>query len=252
MLRARTYGWKPDLPDFRDRLYAKVARPHLLPPSVDLRAGCPPVVDQGELGACTGNAIAAAIGYLELKDGVPLTPVSRLFIYYNERSIEGTVGEDSGAQIRDGIKSVKRWGACAETDWPYDIAQFTTQPPAEVYTAAALHKVTQYERIEAPNELKQCLASGFPFVMGFTVYDSFETDAVAATGTVPMPGPDDQVLGGHAVLAVGYDDHTKRYTLRNSWGPDWGAAGYFTLPYDYVHNTNLSTDFWSIRRETGF
>lgn len=96
--------------------------------------------------------------------------------------------------------------------------------------------------------MKGCLASGYPFVFGFSVYESFESQAVAQTGIVPMPSPNEQLLGGHAVLAVGYDDEQGRFIVRNSWGKDWGMEGYFTIKYDYLLNDNLADDFWTIRR----
>src|SRR5882672_3101009 len=124
----RGYGWLPDLPDHRDRLYAAVHRiAARLPRSVDLRPHCSPVEDQGDLGSCTGNALAGAVEFLEKKARIPLTNVSRLFIYYNERVIEHSVSEDSGAMIRDGIKTLVKQGVCAESRWPYVVSKFTTQ-----------------------------------------------------------------------------------------------------------------------------
>src|SRR5271157_81551 len=136
------YGWIKDRPDFRDHLYRRpaglLAAP--LPESVDLRAQCPPVYDQGQLGSCTANAIAGALEFDRIKEGLPDFTPSRLFIYYNERVMEGTVGTDSGAQIRDGIKSVGSVGAPPETDWPYNIAEFAVKPPPKAFTDAPLDK----------------------------------------------------------------------------------------------------------------
>jgi C1A family cysteine protease len=247
------YGWVPDLPDHRDTLYGVVRKPpRKLPASVDLRPHCSPVEDQGDLGSCTGNALAGAVEYLEKKDEFPLTNVSRLFIYYNERVMEHSVNEDSGAMIRDGIKTLVKQGACSETKWPYAIAKFTQKPSAACYKEALDHQVTAYARLQTVNEMRTCLAEGYPFVFGFTVYESFESDAVAKTGVVSMPKPKEKVLGGHAVLGVGYDDAKKRFLVRNSWGPQWGMKGYFTMPYDYLADRNLSDDFWTIRRQEGF
>lgn len=248
--KIKRYGWIPDLPDQRDHLYAaplEVLR--VLPPSVDLRPACPPVYDQGELGSCTANAIGGAIQFTQLKEKLAdtFTP-SRLFIYYNERVIEGTVDSDSGAQIRDGIKSVASQGACPEELWPYVIANFAEKPPANCYQVAAQHKVALYSRVvQSLTLMKGCLASGYPFVFGFTVYESFESQQVAQTGVVPMPAASEQVLGGHAVVAVGYDDSQQRFIVRNSWGPGWGMQGYFTMPYAYLTDRGLSSDFWTIR-----
>jgi C1A family cysteine protease len=252
------YGWTPDLPDHRDHLYAApVANLAKLPPSVDLRSKCPKTVyDQGQLGSCTANAIAAAIQFDLMKQKVKtvFTP-SRLFIYYNERAIEHTIGSDSGAQIRDGIKSVNKLGAPPETLWPYSDANpgpFETKPPAKAYTAAAKHQAVSYQRVaRSTAQIKGCLAAGYPFVFGFSVYESFESNAVARTGDAPMPSPREKQLGGHAVLAVGYDDSTQRMMVRNSWGPGWGKKGYFTLPYAYLLDENLSDDFWTIRAIEG-
>jgi C1A family cysteine protease len=173
---------------------------------------------------------------------------SRLFIYYNERVIEGTVKSDSGAQIRDGIKVVTKEGDCPETEWPYVITKFTNKPTAQCYKDALKYKAVQYQRVaQNVNQMKGCLASGYPFVYGFTVYESFESKNVAKTGVVPMPASGEKILGGHCVLAVGYDDSQQRFLARNSWGTDWGLQGYFTVPYAYLTDPNLSSDFWTIR-----
>ena len=242
-------GWIPDVPDQRDHFYVAPAPiVAALPASVDLRAGCPPVYDQGQLGSCTGNAIAGAIEFERIRQGLPNFVPSRLFIYYNERVIEGTVGSDAGAMIRDGIKSVATAGACSEDLWPYDIAKFMVQPGPVCYQAGKLDLAVRYERvIRQLDQFKSCLAAGFAFVFGFSVYDSFESQAVAQTGQAPMPAPSEKMLDGHAVMAVGYDDATGRMLVRNSWGAGWGMSGYFTLPYGYFTDPNLSDDFWTIR-----
>lgn len=245
------YGWIPDVPDQRDHLYAApVTALAALPARADLRPQCPRgVYDQGQLGSCTGNAIAGAIEFDQMKQGLTqvFTP-SRLFIYYNERVMEGTVQSDSGAMIRDGIKSVAKQGACPETLWPYVIAKFRTKPTANCFKVAGQHRAILYQRlVQNLNQMKGCLASGYPFVFGFAVYESFEGPQVAKTGQAPMPGPNEQQLGGHAVLAVGYDDAKQRFIVRNSWGDKWGVKGYFTMPYAYLTDNNLSDDFWTIR-----
>jgi C1A family cysteine protease len=243
------YGWVPDLPDQRDQMYAApVAMTAALPPSADLRPHCPPVYDQGQLGSCTANAIGAAIEFDRAKQGLPDFVPSRLFIYYNERAIEGTIASDSGAQIRDGIKSIAKQGAPPEAIWPYDITKFAQKPPPQAYQQAMLDRAVGYQRlVPVATQMKGCLASGYPFVLGFTVYESFETQQVAQTGHAPMPAHGEKVLGGHAVLAVGYDDASGWFILRNSWGPTWGMAGYFTLPYAYLLQASLAQDFWTVR-----
>jgi C1A family cysteine protease len=244
------YGWVPDRPDYRDKLYSAIAAPpKKMPAKVDLRAGCSPVEDQGQLGSCTANALVGNLEFLCKKAGAngSVPDYSRLFIYYNERAMEGTVSEDSGAMIRDGIKSLVKLGACFEKIWPYAIAKFTQKPTAACYKQAADHQVTSYHRILSLQQMRQCLAEGYPFVFGFSVYDAFESPEVAKTGKLNLPKPGEKQLGGHAVCAVGYDDSAKRVLVRNSWGPTWGMKGYFTMPYDYISNNNLADDFWTIR-----
>lgn len=250
----KRYGWIPDVPDQRDHLYAApIARLRAFPPKADLRRHCPAVYDQGELGSCTGNAIAGAVQFdrMKLKRKPNFVP-SRLFVYYNERVIEHSVESDSGAQIRDGIKTVAKQGVCPETEWPYDIAKFAVKPAATCYQQAKKYRAIGYQRVvQSLTQMKGCLASGYPFVFGFTVYESFESDQVARTGVVPMPGSAEKVLGGHAVLAVGYDDTAQRFIVRNSWSRRWGDAGYFTMPYAYLVDDNLAADFWTIRVTSG-
>ena len=258
--RIGRYGWTPDLPDHRDFLYA--VPPHVtavaLPPSVDLRPQCPPVYDQGQLGSCTTNAIAGAIEFDQIKEKLTESTPSRLFIYYNERVIEHDVQLDNGAQIRDGIKSVASQGVCPETSWPYSdqntdpdpcpTCPYAKKPSANCYSQAKNHKVKLYQRLTPVlDTLKGCLASGYPFVFGFTVYASFESQQVAQTGIVPMPASGEKSVGGHAVVAVGYDDSKQQFIVRNSWGTGWGIKGYFMMPYAYLTNTNLADDFWTIR-----
>jgi C1A family cysteine protease len=242
------YGWTADRPDQRDRLYAAIAAPpKKLPPSVDLRSMCSTVEDQGQLGSCTANALAGSLEFLEKKAGKDFTDLSRLFIYYNERAMEGTINDDAGAQIRDGVKTLVNLGVCSEKQWPYVISKFTQKPSAACYKSALAHEVLSYHRILTLAEMRSCLAEGYPFVFGFTVYESFESAAVAKTGTLNLPKKTEKTLGGHAVMAVGYDDNTKRLLVRNSWGADWGIGGYFTMPYDYASNQNLADDFWTLR-----
>ena len=194
------------------------------------------------------HALVGALEFLEVKDGAPFVDLSRLFVYYNERVIEGTVDQDSGAFIRDGIKSLAKQGVCTEPEWPYNISRFTKKPSRACYRTAKKHRILSYHRITTVDEMRGCLAEGFPFVFGFTVYDAFESAAVARSGVLNMPGPKEKMAGGHAVMAVGYDDGARRFVIRNSWGNDWGQKGYFTMPYDYLSpDKNLADDFWTVR-----
>ena len=251
MVVQKRYGWLRDLPDQRDIPYLPPpALAGALPARTDLRAGFQGVYNQGLLGSCTANAIAGSLQFLEAKEGatVPVMP-SRLFIYYNERVIEGTVRSDSGAQLRDGIKSVARDGFCPEPLWPYDVDRFEQRPSKRCYEVAVAERVSRYLRLDqSPAALLSCLASGFPFVFGFSVYESFESARVGETGVVPMPRPAETMVGGHAVVGCGYDLESRRFIVRNSWGSGWGMEGYFTMPFEYLLTPGLAADFWTIRQ----
>jgi C1A family cysteine protease len=261
--RIAGFGWKPDLPDVRDHYFAVLpATMKKLPPKLDLRPRCPPVYDQGEIGSCTANAIAGAIEFerKKAKQAPGFTP-SRLFIYYNERATEGTTGNDAGAYIRDGIKSITKQGVCPEKMWTYEATPATSdggpwpagakpaqRPPKVCYDAALAYQAIQYQRVTPMlSQMKGCLAEGNPFVFGFTVYASLYDSKGAPRKNVPMPATKDKLLGGHAVLAVGYDDATQHFIVRNSWGPHSQDKGYFYIPYSYLTESGLADDFWVIR-----
>jgi C1A family cysteine protease len=249
----KVYGWKPDLPDARDQVFkAPRATAKALPASVDLRLQLSPVRDQGALGSCTGFACAGMLEYYALK-AKRSTIYSPLFAYYYERMIEDTIAQDAGAMIRTAAKVALNIGVADEKQWPYLPAKFRNRPPAAAATNAIDYRVSAYQRVSGLQALKQALALGQPVMFGFAVYDSFESDEVAKTGRMPMPATGERMLGGHAVLAVGYNDSDStidvpvdHIIVRNSWGKDWGLKGYFAMPYAYVTNSNLSDDFWTL------
>ena len=244
------YGWRPDLPDYRDLLLTALPA-GALPSTVDLESTLPPVYDQGQLGSCTANGIGGLVEFVEMVQHEGERTPSRLFIYYGERQIEGTTDQDSGAQIRDGMKVVAKLGAPPESLWPYDVAKFAQQPPAAAYAAAKQHVAVAYKRVaQTTQALKAALAAGHPVVFGFTVYESFESAEVAQTGVLNMPAHGESVVGGHCVVLVGYDDATQRFKGRNSWGESWGIRGHFTMPYAYATSRSLASDFWVLTRES--
>jgi len=208
------------------------------------------VYNQLNLNSSTANAVAFCFHYDQIKNyNKSVIKPSRLFIYYNERDLEGTVSKDAGAEIHDGIQVMNTLGVCPETDWVYDISKFADKPDEKCYTEALNHKTILYNALDQNlDQLKACLISGFPVAFGFVVYQSFESDYVKQTGQVPMPEPGEKVLGGHAVALVGFDDKNKEFIVRNSWGSSWGDRGYFYMPYDYVLNQELSSDFWTIKK----
>ena len=236
--------WKADKLDTRDYRYQVTQK--LNPNLVDLRNYCSPIENQGSLGSCTGQSIAGAIELLN-KRGGKHNDVSRLFIYYYERLILGTVNYDSGAYIRDGIKATNKYGASLESLWPHDIRKFRQEPITEAKNDALNRKVTRYERVNDFNGCVDALTNGYPVVMGFYVYDSFMSTNVARTGIMPYPNTKrEKLLGGHAVLLVGYDKTKKVFIVRNSWGTSWGDKGYFYMPFDIV-KPNMSSDYWIIK-----
>ena len=207
----------------------------------------PAIYNQLNLGSCVFNSIAAITEYEMVKQGEPDFMPSRLFMYYNTRVMEGTVGFDSGAEIRDGMKSLATQGVCPESEWPYNVDQFTVQPPQQDYTDALSHLAVQYSTVDQSlSQIQGCLANGYPIVFGFTVFESFESSRVANTGIMPMPSAGEGIVGGHAVVAVGYDDTHQTIKVRNSWGPDWGDSGSFHMPYAYILDSNLCDDFWQL------
>ena len=239
------YGWKPGLPNIRFPLFSARVEAAALPPKVDLRPQCPGVYDQGQLGSCTGNGWAGAVEFLQLKQGLAGFTPSRLFIYYNERVADNDVPTDAGAAISDGAHVVSTQGCPHETLWPYDITKFADVPPQPVFADGLQHRALQVQQVSQDlTSMKEVLVSGLPIVIGFTVFPSFETAQVTATGIVPMPGHHEQQVGGHCVVVVGYDDSDSRFIVRNSWGTGWGLQGYCMMPYAYLTNPRLSSDFW--------
>lgn len=261
---AHRLGVRRDRHDPRDRHFTPRHRAHELQPSVDLRALMPPVYDQGRIQACTANVLAAAVAYSRRKNGQDATPLdpSRLFIYYNERALQNATGSDCGATLREGIRTLSKHGVAPETLWPYDDTPATTQPggafPPEArvaqkptdaaYEQAHRFEVLSYRRI-APDlaHMKSCLAEDYPFALGLQVYPSFLTGPHQQATVIPLPGPDEQALGGHAVLAVGYDESKQWLVCRNSWGAAQADAGYFYLPYAYFDEGSRVGDLWSVR-----
>lgn len=259
----RTYNWIPSPPDPRDILMTPLhpiqkffTKP--IPTSVDLRSKCSTIVDQGDLGACTGNAIASGLReYMLLNFGGPaFTRLSRLFVYYEERAAEGTTNEDSGANLRDGMDCILKLGVCKEALDPYNITMFTEAPSKAAMADAPNYKVSKYMRVMGIQAVKECLAAGYPVVAGMDVYSQFESQEAAKTGIVRIPSTFEKPIGGHAVTIVGYQDTPKfspgywkgggKWIMRNSWGADWGDKGYFYLAYDYT-NLGYMTEFWTAR-----
>ena len=254
----RKYAIVKDKVDKRDHKVHKSKRfslinPAEVPVTFNTVKWCSPVEDQGELGACSMHAFACALELLENKqneflDNGQFVRVSRLMGYYNERLLEGDIDDDGGAELRDGIATLAKYGICKEDIWPYDIAKFKLQPPLEAYVDGLNRRITSYARVDTTNnaQVEQVIASGYPIVIGIQIYDSFETEEVARTGVVSLPLANEKCLGGHAVTIVAYDRTTQRYLVRNSWGPNWGFGGYFTIPYAYINNPNLCGDAWVI------
>jgi len=264
-------GWLRELPDFRDytmqtpvikNLLAKVNFPKAAPASVDLRAWCSPIENQGQLGSCTANAGVGLFEYFEKKASSSYIDASRLFLYKTTRKLLGLTG-DTGAYLRSTAEAMLLFGVPPEKYYPYDISKFDDEPIAFLYSFGGNYKAVGYYRYDPPgtpkaqllSSIKNNLAGGLPSMFGFTVYSSISQ--AAGSGEIPFPSTGEKVLGGHAICAVGYDDakvitnaNNKKSTkgallIRNSWGTSWGSNGYGWLPYDYVLN-GLASDWWSL------
>ncbi|CAF3419814.1 unnamed protein product [Rotaria socialis] len=234
---------------FTDHL---IYSPEQLPPKADLRNDMTDVEDQSRIGSCAGNALAGAYEYLTKKQHGQNIDVSRLFIYYNAR-VKGSGSSnvsDSGCSMTNGIEALEEFGTCLESIWPYDISMVNARPSDQAYAGAQHHKITEALQIKIDlHEMKSCLAQGFPFAFGLRLFTSF--DKAATTGVVPMPSYSDrsrQSDGSHALLAVGYSDQSQAFIVRNSWGTSWGDHGYCYIPYDYLTDSNLCFDVWTIRK----
>lgn len=258
------YGWLPDLPDFRDFLAFPNKQSALdsaakVPLSVDLRERHEFVVkDQGYLGSCVAHAVGSAIEYAQ--NTRPNDPevsdfleedrkfqVSRLFLYYEARRPIGALEEDSGCYIRDAMRVAYNIGVPRETGWGYHEDAFDKEPPKRSYKSAPYHKISSYRSVAVNNqEIRLALSLGHPVVFGVSIFESFYNER---NGIVPMPTFNDEYLGGHAMLIVGYDDRSARYTVLNSWGNTWGDDGFCYLPYGYVGNRQLGSDYWLLTDE---
>ncbi len=271
-------GWIPDYPDFRDyteehEAINKIISPTgitrkklMLLPSVDLRQWCSPVEDQGPLGSCTAHAGVGMVEYYEKRAFGRYIDASRLFLYKTTRNLLHWRG-DTGAFLRTTMAALVLFGVPPEEYWPYNISDFDKEPNAFCYAFAQNYQTIKYYRHDPPGtpknllltRLKIYLCAGHPSMFGFTVYSSI--DQASKDGKIPYPCRGERVLGGHAVVAVGYDDkitirntglcglETKgAFLIRNSWGTGWGDSGYGWLPYEYVLN-GLARDFWSILKK---
>lgn len=242
------YGWRPSLPNAQAvpaDTYGLLAKSE-----VDPRDSMQDPYDQSRLGSCTANVYAGAAEYDDKLDGGSLGTPSRLAIYYGERLREGSVEWDSGAYGHDAFKDGREFGVASETLWPYDISRFRNVPPSAYLSARGNHKFLKYVH-PAPNvtRFKKVLSNDQTIAFGFTVYESFESNQVAESGIVPIPGDREQVLGGHEVLIVGYlSAYPEHALVRNSWGTEWGLSGYFLMPWAYITDPSLADDWRSIHR----
>lgn len=269
------FGWLPDLPSIADytvehrkvkpllaKVY-KVGDKDELPAKSDLRSWCSPVEDQFDLGSCTANAGVGIVEYYERRAFGKYINASRLFLYKTTRELLKSTG-DTGAFLRTTMEAMVLFGLPPEDYWPYVVADFDKEPSAFLYSFGQNYQALSYYRLDPAgtakqsllNQIRANLASGLPAMFGFTVYNSYIQASVANKGAIPYPVKGDKVVGGHAVVAVGYDDAlqirngsakatTGALLIRNSWGVGWGDGGYGWLPYEYVLK-GLAMDWWAL------
>jgi C1A family cysteine protease len=241
------YGWKRPAVPHKNKLKLLAIKDDL-PNSFDLNDKMPPVYNQLDLGSCTSNAtdaaFAVAINNCGIKDK---SGRSRLFTYFNARTIDGSIHEDSGTTIDATIEGIQKKGACSETLYPYYSQYFANLPPAKCYEEGkAYSNISAHQVDQTQIQIEHAIYQGYPVIFGMTVYSAFETEAVASTGVVPMPKEGEAVLGGHAMVIIGYNKETRLFTCRNSWSSTWGKSGNCFIPYDYLLNENLACEFWVI------
>ena len=217
----------------------------VIPVTIDLRNKFLEVYDQGKIGSCTANSLCSIFEY----DSINNFKGSRLFLYYNERLINEETNIDEGASISDGIYCLKKYGICSENEWPYNITNLFIKPNKLCYENAKNNFVIEAFYIENDiYTIKYWLTKNEPISVGISIYSNFMNINTSKTGKVNMPVETDEFLGGHAVIICGFDDITKQFILRNSWGSHWGDNGYFYLPYDYITNDELCGDLWVITK----
>lgn len=240
-----------------ERDYRTVFRDRTVPDRVDLRDLCTAVEDQGQIGSCTANATVGALEYhYKRRDGYS-PELSRMFVYFNARRMRGQVGMDTGAQIREAMAAVMAYGACREELWPYNPMLFAAMPSPDAYNDGAAHEAIQYARVDGGQGAISALARGLPVVFG-TVIPQRCFDEAARTGVIPPPTPQEVAApadGGHAMLIVGYDNPSRMFIVRNSWGEGWGDRGYCQIPYDVMDACSRAEDFWvvaELEKEAGF
>lgn len=253
IVRRHHYPFKKSIPDPRDFKFEVDEKLAVtpLPSSVDLSPKMPPTLDQGNLGACVSNASSNCLRFLLGKELQKEFQPSRLYIYFNARVLieKSPADEDTGISIKDACKAIAKYCDCNETIWPYDISKFSDAPPLVAYQNAKLYGKFVYSSVtQNLTSIKQALAQGYPIVFGIQVYESFELAQTLSTGEVPMPNTStEQLLGGHGIALVGYDDSIQKFTFQNSWGTSVGLPqkrGFFHIPYAYLTDTNLACDFW--------
>jgi len=235
-------GWLPDHPDYYDQysIYNSVKNKI----SIDLRNISPGVYNQKLIRSGVANALAGLYEFHLIQKDINIVFIpSRLFIYYNQRKLMDTVNYDSGSQIKTGLQVIKEYGICPETKWPYHNDYFDYEPTFDCYEYI-IEKFDYYRLHHNLESLKASLSNKNPFVFGMAVYTEFIN--ITEDGVLTMPSKDSKYIGGHCVMAVGYDDNKQSFIIRNSFGVEWGDKGHFYMPYDYITEPNLCKDFWVI------
>jgi len=241
-------GWHPGRPHVGDKWLRFYPKQLAALPTTNARfSTLSPIWNQGQAGSCTAHGILRGYHFAAKKAGADVPMLSRLMLYFDERSIEGTTAQDAGAAISDGLATISKQGVCPESEWPYDLNHLYDAPPSQCYADAVKHEALDHAQVQVDlNQVKGVLAAGYPVIVGFTCYESLESATTAASGIVPLPGNFERQIGGHCVCLNGFwDDNQGLIGFDNSWGTSWGKSGSGFFPYQWF-NQNLMSDFWVI------
>tara|TARA_B110000208_G_C11799546_1_gene441260 strand:- start:2051 stop:2863 length:813 start_codon:yes stop_codon:yes gene_type:complete len=245
----KMYGWIPDHPNYNDNTYDAPIKNLLINRKIDLRLNCPGICNRKNIGSSVAHAICYVYEYNIIKhDMNNIFIPSKLFLYFNQRLLKHTQEFDCGSSIRDGLSILDKIGICSEVVYPYDISLIYDKPSDEIYEEASHNKGIEYYKIKPIiTNIKTLLQDSIPIIFGFGIYSSFENQVSDNGFTIKIPQENEKFIGGSCGVCVGFNDEKQAFIIMNSKGVEWGDKGYFYMPYLYLTNNNLCSNFWIIK-----